>query len=103
MLRRELLVGYLVADVLAIAVPSSVYDVVFVSGHGALTTMSTNFPPFRTVRRGLDPEQVEATVRELTAALDAARREAADRTVELAKAQAAHAELTGRLKLRPRT
>ncbi len=60
--------------------------------------MSTNFPPFRTVRRGLDPEQVEATVRELMAALDAIRREAADRTVELAKAQAAHAELTGRLK-----
>ncbi len=32
MLRRELLIGYLVAGVLAIAVPSSVYNVVFVSG-----------------------------------------------------------------------
>ena len=39
MLRRELLIGYLVAGVLAVAVPSSVYNVVFVSGHGALTEL----------------------------------------------------------------
>jgi len=39
MLRRELLIGYLVAGVLAVAVPSSAYDVVFLSGHGALTEL----------------------------------------------------------------
>jgi len=39
MLRRELLIGYLVAGVLAVAVPSSAYDVAFLSGHGALTEL----------------------------------------------------------------
>jgi uncharacterized protein len=34
MLRRELIIGYLVAGVLAVAVPASVYAVVFFEGHG---------------------------------------------------------------------
>ena len=55
--------------------------------------MSTNIPEFRSVMRGFDPAQVNATLAELTAALEAARREAADRTVELTKSQTAHAEL----------
>ncbi len=37
MLRRELVIGYLVAGVLAVAVPASVYSVVFFQGHGLLT------------------------------------------------------------------
>jgi hypothetical protein len=37
MLRRELLLGYLLAGILAVAVPASVYGAVFVSGHGLLT------------------------------------------------------------------
>ena len=55
--------------------------------------MSTNIPEFRSVMRGFDPAQVNATLAELTAALEAVRREAADRTVDLTKAQSAHAEL----------
>jgi YHS domain-containing protein len=39
MLRRELLIGYLVAGFLAVAVPASVYSIVFVSGHGVLTDL----------------------------------------------------------------
>ncbi len=39
MLRRELLIGYLVAGILAVAVPASAYDVVFFSGHGFLTDL----------------------------------------------------------------
>ncbi|WP_460871023.1 permease [Parafrigoribacterium mesophilum] len=34
MLRRELIIGYLVAGVLAVAVPPSVYQAIFFSGHG---------------------------------------------------------------------
>lgn len=60
-------------------------------------TMSDHLPTFRSVMRGWDPTQVEATLSELTAALDAARREAADRTVELSKVQSAHADLARRL------
>lgn len=37
MLRRELLIGYLVAGLIAVAVPASVFDVVFVPGHGLLS------------------------------------------------------------------
>jgi len=37
MLRSELLIGYVVAGFLAIAVPESVYSHVFLSGHGLLT------------------------------------------------------------------
>ena len=59
--------------------------------------MSDNLPPFRSVMRGWDPTQVEATLGELNAALEAARREAADRTVELSKFQSAHAELSSQL------
>jgi uncharacterized membrane protein YraQ (UPF0718 family) len=37
MLRRELVVGYVVAGFLAVAVPTSVYEALFVPGHGWLT------------------------------------------------------------------
>ncbi len=37
MLRRELVIGYLVAGALAVAVPETVYSHVFLSGHGLLT------------------------------------------------------------------
>jgi uncharacterized membrane protein YraQ (UPF0718 family)/YHS domain-containing protein len=37
MLRRELFIGYLVAGILATAVSASVYDTLFLSGHGWLT------------------------------------------------------------------
>lgn len=39
MLRRELVIGYLVAGVLAVAVPASAYDMVFFSGHGIWTDL----------------------------------------------------------------
>ena len=39
MLRRELIIGYLVAGVLAVAVPPSVYQVIFFSGHGLWTDL----------------------------------------------------------------
>jgi uncharacterized membrane protein YraQ (UPF0718 family)/YHS domain-containing protein len=39
MLRKELLIGYLVAGVLAVAVPTSVYAVVFFHGHGFWTDL----------------------------------------------------------------
>ncbi|MGZ6827692.1 MAG: YHS domain-containing protein, partial [Mycobacteriales bacterium] len=37
MLRRELLIGYLVAGFIAVAVPAEVFTTVFLSGHGLLT------------------------------------------------------------------
>ena len=37
MLRRELLIGYLVAGFLAVAVPASIYTAVFFQGHGVWT------------------------------------------------------------------
>jgi uncharacterized membrane protein YraQ (UPF0718 family)/YHS domain-containing protein len=37
MLRRELVIGYVVAGFLAVAVPTSVYEALFVPGHGWLT------------------------------------------------------------------
>ena len=39
MLRKELLIGYLVAGVLAVAVPASIYSVVFFHGHGFWTDL----------------------------------------------------------------
>jgi uncharacterized protein len=39
MLRRELVIGYLVAGILAVAVPASVYSVVFLQGHGFWTDL----------------------------------------------------------------
>lgn len=39
MLRKELVIGYLVAGVLAIAVPASIYSVVFFHGHGFWTDL----------------------------------------------------------------
>ena len=39
MLRKELVIGYLVAGVLAVAVPASVYSVVFFHGHGFWTDL----------------------------------------------------------------
>jgi uncharacterized protein len=37
MLRRELVIGYLVAGILAVAVPAGFYEALFIPGHGALT------------------------------------------------------------------
>jgi YHS domain-containing protein/uncharacterized membrane protein YraQ (UPF0718 family) len=37
MLRREIVIGYLLAGLLAVAVPAAVYSTVFLSGHGLLT------------------------------------------------------------------
>ena len=39
MLRRELLIGYTVAGFLAVLVPTSVWQAVFVTGHGFWTTL----------------------------------------------------------------
>ncbi len=39
MLRRELVIGYLLAGLLAVAVPASVWSAVFLSGHGLLTDL----------------------------------------------------------------
>jgi uncharacterized membrane protein YraQ (UPF0718 family)/YHS domain-containing protein len=39
MLRRELLIGYLVAGFLAVLVPTSVWQAVFISGHGFWTSL----------------------------------------------------------------
>jgi uncharacterized membrane protein YraQ (UPF0718 family)/YHS domain-containing protein len=39
MLRRELLIGYLVAGILAVAVPATVYSIVFFQGHGFWTDL----------------------------------------------------------------
>lgn len=49
----------------------------------------TEQPQFRTVLRGLDPDQVAAAVKDLHSSLVAARRTAADRTSELARLQEA--------------
>ncbi|HVT20812.1 MAG TPA: permease [Mycobacteriales bacterium] len=39
MLRREIVIGFVVAGFLAVAVPTSVWEAVFVTGHGTLTTI----------------------------------------------------------------
>ncbi len=39
MLRRELVIGYVVAGVIAVAVPASVFNAVFLPGHGLLTDL----------------------------------------------------------------
>jgi uncharacterized membrane protein YraQ (UPF0718 family) len=39
MLRREIVIGYVVAGVIAVAVPATVFRTVFVSGHGWLTDL----------------------------------------------------------------
>ena len=39
MLRRELVIGYLVAGLIAVAVPEEVFTTLFVSGHGLLTDL----------------------------------------------------------------
>jgi YHS domain-containing protein len=39
MLRRELIIGYLVAGILAVAVPTSVYGLLFLQGHGVWTEL----------------------------------------------------------------
>jgi cell division septum initiation protein DivIVA len=44
-------------------------------------------PPFRSVLRGYDPDQVSAALTELSASLTVARRTAAERTMELTKLQ----------------
>ena len=55
-------------------------------------------PQFRTVLRGFDPDQVIAAITELTGSLAIARRTAAERTMELTKAQ----ERAAALERRPR-
>lgn len=54
-------------------------------------------PQFRTVLRGYDPEQVSAAVTELSSSLAIARRTAADRTMQLTKAQEREAALNADL------
>jgi YHS domain-containing protein/uncharacterized membrane protein YraQ (UPF0718 family) len=39
MLRRELVIGYVVAGLIAVAVPTAVFKTVFLSGHGVLTDL----------------------------------------------------------------
>jgi uncharacterized membrane protein YraQ (UPF0718 family)/YHS domain-containing protein len=39
MLRRELVIGYLVSGILAVAVPTSLYGVLFLQGHGVWTEL----------------------------------------------------------------
>ena len=39
MLRRELVIGYLVAGLIAVAVPAAVFRTLFISGHGILTDL----------------------------------------------------------------
>ena len=39
MLRRELVIGYLVAGLIAVAVPTGVFETLFLSGHGVLTDL----------------------------------------------------------------
>ena len=55
---------------------------------------------FRIVLRGYEPTQVDHSLRELTQAVDAARREAAERTIAASKLSASHAELAARLEER---
>jgi YHS domain-containing protein/uncharacterized membrane protein YraQ (UPF0718 family) len=43
MLRRELVIGYLVAGLLAMEVPTSVWNHLFLHGHGVLTTIENAF------------------------------------------------------------
>src|SRR5213075_356752 len=40
MLRRELVIGYVVAGFIAVAVPASVFNAVFVPGHGLLSDIA---------------------------------------------------------------
>jgi hypothetical protein len=54
-------------------------------------------PPFRTVLRGYDPDQVSAALADLTSSLAIARRTAADRTMELTKAHEREAALSADL------
>ncbi|MDQ2757137.1 MAG: DivIVA domain-containing protein [Actinomycetota bacterium] len=59
--------------------------------------MTEKASSFRSVMRGYDPAQVDAHLSELTTALESARREAADRTIELSRSQTAHADLNAEL------
>jgi cell division septum initiation protein DivIVA len=54
-------------------------------------------PQFRTVLRGFDPDQVTAALNEVTTSLAIARRTAAERTMELTKAQEREAALNADL------
>ena len=54
-------------------------------------------PQFRTVLRGFDPDQVTAAITEVTTSLTIARRTAAERTMELTKAQEREAALNADL------
>ena len=57
----------------------------------------TELPEFRTVLRGYDPNEVSAVVTELSQSLTTARRTAAERTMELTKAQERESALNAEL------
>jgi membrane protein involved in colicin uptake len=57
----------------------------------------TELPQFRTVLRGYDPNEVSAVVTELSQSLTTARRTAAERTMELTKAQERESTLNAEL------
>lgn len=60
----------------------------------------TDSPAFRSVLRGYEPTQVDQAVHDLRAAVDAARQEAAERTVEVSKLTSLHDELRQHLAAR---
>ncbi|HOF63209.1 MAG TPA: hypothetical protein PLL54_02805 [Dermatophilaceae bacterium] len=60
----------------------------------------TDAPAFRSVLRGYEPTQVDQVFQELRAAVDAARQEAAERTVEVSKLTSVHEELRQHLAAR---
>lgn len=60
----------------------------------------TDSTPFRSVLRGYDPIQVDQVLHELRMAIDAARQEAAERTVEVSKLGALHEELRQHVAIR---
>ena len=57
----------------------------------------TELPQFRTVLRGYDPNEVSAAVTELAQSLTVARRTAAERTMELTRAQERESALSAEL------
>jgi len=59
--------------------------------------MTDSSAHFRSVLRGYDPAQVDQHVHELAQAATVAQQEAAERTIEVSKLEAAHAQLQGEL------
>ena len=58
----------------------------------------SDLPPFRSVRRGYDPDQVTSAITELSAELAAARQAASERATELTHALEREAALTEQLR-----